>query len=407
MKKDEVYSKKYLLIVFICCWLGGIFDGMDSSLMAIALPSAIKELIRSSDKIQISQIGSYITALFLVGWVFGGIFFGFIGDKLGRVKSMIFSILLYAGFTGLAGFAQNWWQLGLCRFLTGIGIGGELVSIATFLSEVWPQKSRAIAVGILITSYQAGVFLAGSINYLFDNWRYVFFIGALPAILVIFLRLNLKESVFWTGHEHKNIKLTEIFKPVYKHNLLIGSLICTGLLIGYWASLSWIPSWIDSLLNLPNTSSQRGIITMFQGFAAILGCTLSGFACDKLGRRATLAMSSIGCFLSSLFLFGFNSVFNKVIYLQTAFLGFFIGLAQASIYIYLPELFPTKVRATAMGFCLNIGRLCTVFVVFAVGPVVKVLGGYGLAALSFAFAYLISFISSFWAYETKNKNLPD
>lgn len=407
MQKNEVYSKKYLLVVFICCWLGGIFDGMDSSLMAIALPSAIKDLIETSDKLQISQIGSYVTALFLIGWMLGGIFFGFIGDKFGRVKSMVFSILLYASFTGLAGFAQNWWQLGLCRFLTGLGIGGELVSIATFLTEVWPQKSRAIAVGILITSYQAGVFLAGSINYLFANWRHVFFIGALPALLVICLRLTLKESDRWENHEKENMPIKKIFQAKYQHNLLTGSLAFTGLLIGYWASLSWIPAWIDSLLNLSNTSSQRGIITMFQGSAAILGCTLAGFACDKIGRRKTLIISFAGCFLASLLLFGSNSVFSLIIYWETSLLGFFIGLAQASMYIYLPELFPTQIRATATGFCLNIGRLCTVFAVLAIGPVVKVLGGYGWAALVFAFAYLISMITSFWSYETQGQNLPE
>ena len=146
---------------------------------------------------------------------------------------------------------------------------------------------------------------------------------------------------------------------------------------------------------------------MFQGSAAILGCTLAGFACDKIGRRKTLIISFAGCFLASLLLFGSNSVFSLIIYWETSLLGFFIGLAQASMYIYLPELFPTQIRATATGFCLNIGRLCTVFAVLAIGPVVKVLGGYGWAALVFAFAYLISMITSFWSYETQGQNLPE
>ncbi|MDX1921077.1 MAG: MFS transporter, partial [Candidatus Caenarcaniphilales bacterium] len=146
---------KYHIVVFVCCWLGGIFDGMDSTLMSVVLPSAISELIGSTDKLQVSQIGSYVGAIFLLGWTAGGVVFGYIGDKFGRVKSMIFSILLYAMFTGLSGLAQNWPQLACCRFLTGLGIGGELVSIATFLAEVWPERSRAIAVGALITSYQA------------------------------------------------------------------------------------------------------------------------------------------------------------------------------------------------------------------------------------------------------------
>jgi MFS family permease len=401
-------SKKYLLIAFICCWLGGIFDGMDSSLMSVALPAAIRDLIDNADKWQISQIGSYVTAIFLIGWTIGGVLFGFIGDKLGRVKSMIFSILLYACFTGLAGFAQTWWQLAICRFLTGLGIGGELVSIATFLTEVWPEKSRAIAVGTLITSYQAGVFLAGSINYFFTNWRYVFFIGALPALLVIILRLTLKESDKWEHIPKEDIsQLKELFKPEYKQNLVVGSLAFTGLLIGYWASLSWIPAWIDSLLNLQNTSSQRGLITMCQGIGAILGCTLAGFACDWFGRKITLILGFAGCFLASVLLFLTNKTFTNIIYSQTFLLGFFIGLAQAAMYIYLPELFATKVRATGTGFCLNIGRLLTVIAVFFVGTLVKFFGSYSQAALAFASSYLIGIMAAFWGNETKGKALQE
>ncbi len=403
--------ERYHIIVFLCCWLGGIFDGMDSSLMSVALPSAIGELTGSADKLVVSQIGSYVTAIFLIGWTFGGVLFGYIGDKLGRVKSMIFSILLYAAFTGLAGFAQNWPQLAFCRFLTGLGIGGELVSIATFLSEVWPERSRAIAVGALITSYQAGVFLAGSVNFLFHNWRHVFFVGALPAVLVIVLRLTLKESEKWMQHAHASLEeekslLKQLFADHYTRNLIVGGLAFGGLLIGYWASLSWIPTWVQSLLsNNSDGSVERGVVTMWQGFAAIIGCTVSGFLCDSLGRKKTLLFGFLGCFFSSLLLFLSNKTFSGVIYFQTCILGFFIGLTQAGMYIYLPELFATKVRATGTGFCLNVGRIATVIAVFFVGSLVALFGGYAKAAIAFACAYLVGAVASLFGNETKGKAL--
>lgn len=404
----------YHLIVFVCCWLGGIFDGMDSTLMSVALPSAIGELIHSTDKVQVSQIGSYVGAIFLFGWMLGGVIFGYIGDKFGRVKSMVFSILLYAVFTGLAGLSENWQQLAFCRFLTGLGIGGELVSIATFLSEVWPERSRAVAVGALITSYQAGVFLSGSINYLLPNWRHTFFVGALPAVLVILLRLTLKESEKWTSHQipHESLAeqkshLVELFQPKHLLSLVVGGLTFGGLLMGYWSSLSWIPTWIQSLLRDNAGATERSIATMLQGLAAIVGCTSAGFLCDWLGRKKTMFISFIGCFLASYLLFMTNSAFSSLVYWQTALLGYFIGLAQATLYIYLPELFNTRIRATGTGFCLNAGRLVTVISVLFVGTLVALFGGYAKAAFAFAFAYLIGAASCLIGRETKGQSLPD
>jgi MFS family permease len=343
----------------------------------------------------------------------GGVVFGFIGDKFGRVKSMIFSILLYAIFTGLAGLAQSWEQLAVCRFLTGLGIGGELVSIATFLSEVWPERSRAIAIGVLITSYQAGVFLAGAINLFFSNWRTVFFIGAIPALLVIVLRLTLKESEKWMQdqkmHSHteeQKTPLKEILNRENAKNLIIGSLAFGGLLVGYWASLSWIPTWVQSLLTTPG-NQERSIVTIYQGLAAIIGCSTAGFLFDSIGRKKTLLISFVGCFASSALLFLSNKTFSQTIYFETALLGYFIGLAQAAMYIYLPELFKTRVRASGVGLCLNSGRFLTIIAVLFIGPLVGFLGGYGQAAFAFSFSYVFGILASLICTETKGQSLPD
>ncbi len=399
----------YHLLVFLGCWLGGIFDGMDSTLMSVVLPSAVGELAGSTSKVVIGQIGSIISGVFLLGWMVGGVLFGLVGDRLGRVRSMIVSILLYASFTGLSGFAQSWEVLALCRFLTGLGIGGELVSISTFLSEVWPERSRAVAVGVLITSYQAGVFLAGSINFFFHDWRSVFFVGALPALLVIFLRLALKESDRWQEDRARRAHAPQagmLLGREHRRNLLVGSLAFGGLLIGYWASLAWIPTWIQSLLATPG-GNERSIATMFQGSGAILGCVAAGFMCDALGRRATLSTAFLGSFGASALLFLTNAGFSQAIYWENALLGFFIGLAQAAMYIYLPELFPTRVRATGTGFCLNVGRLATAIAVFFVGSLVVWLGGYAQAALAFSAAYLVAFAAAVIGTETRGRALPE
>jgi MFS family permease len=437
---------RYHWMVFLGCWLGGIFDGMDSTLMSVAGPRAIADLIGTGDALAVGAVNSSVSALFLLGWTLGGVLFGLVGDKLGRVRSMIFSILLYALFTGLAGLAQSWPQLAACRFLTGLGIGGELVSISTFLTEVWPSRSRAIAIGALITSYQAGVFIAGAISTLFHGWREVFFIGALPAVLVVFLRASLKESDRWVearerqSRERQSRMLQDqtdrrssgenplshwqmLFQKRHARALLVGGLAFGGLLVGYWASLSWIPFWIQDLLRGGGQGNERGIATMYQGVAAVLGCLSAGFIADRIGRRATIGISSLACLGTSLFLFLLHREFSPAIYGGGAALGFFIGVNQAAMYIYLPELFPTLIRASGTGFCLNLGRLVTMVSVFYVGDLMKwlsrliphafagsVLAGispYGAAACLFAFAYLVTAAAMLAGEETRGRALPE
>ena len=415
-------TKMYLFWVFLGCWLGGIFDGMDSSLMHIVLPDAVGELVGKSVGTAVtSQVASWVSTVFLLGWMLGGIIFGRLGDTLGRVKAMVFSILLYSLFTGLCGFAHSWQELAAYRFLTGVGIGGELVSIATFLSEVWPKKTKAIAIGCLLTSYQVGVFLAGGLNFLLHDWRQVFFVGALPALLVLFLRLFLKESPLWIAtreaHAHTELLLDdagEIIRPPslwqsfrekdQLRSLIVGSLAFTGLLVGYWASLAWIPMWIHSLENVPPNA--KSFATMVQGSVAILGCLLGGPLCDAVGRRWSIVIAGLGCFGASAWLFlGHPTAFVPSVYWASGALGFFIGLSQSSLYIYLPELFETKIRATATGTCLNLGRFATAIAVLFMGVVVQSLSGYGNAAFAFGFSYLIGTLVMFWAKETKDASL--
>lgn len=416
---------RYHLLVFFGCWLGGIFDGMDSNLYAVVQADAIGEVAQTVERAVISQIGSQVLFVFLLGWVVGGLVFGMVGDKFGRVKAMIFSILLYAIFTGACGLAQNPFQLGLFRFLTGMGIGGELVTIATLLSETWPERSRALAVGALITSYQVGVFLSGIISqsiYLglegsgFSPWRAVFFVGALPAVLAILIRLKLDEPEKWKidqaaretqpGTDHA-VPLVNIFRREHLKNLLTGGAAFGGLLIGYWASLAWIPTWIQDLLGATGDGTEKSIATAFHGFAAVLGCMIAGPMADTIGRRQTIVLVYIGAFASSALLFLTNATFSPVIYWEDALLGFFIGASQAIMYIYLPELFPTRIRATAVGFCLNIGRVATAIAVLFVGTLVAFFGGYANALLVFSSSYLLAALAGYLGHETKGQPLPD
>jgi MFS family permease len=417
-------------LIFLGCWLGGIFDGMDSSLYMVIQHDALADLLATTDRTAISTAGSWIMSTFLLGWTLGGIVFGYIGDRFGRVTAMVGSILLYAIFTGAAGFVTDPWQLALCRFLTGFGIGGELVSITTMLAESWPARSRAIVLGLLITSYQMGVFLAGlipaSIYVLGDSigvapWRLVFFVGVLPALLAIVIRLRMDESPLWLAEQHEHStaqrstfgehmaalgqQISVVFNPQYRRDVFLGGLIFGGLLVGYWASLAWIPTWIQDMLGSTGNGTEKSWATMLHGLAAVLGCGLAGVVANQIGRRWTIIGSYVGMFLATCWLMLGSNTFTDLVYVQDALLGFFGGLSQAIMYVYLPELFPTKIRASAIGFCLNMGRLVTTVAVIFVGPTVSLLGGYAMALLAFSTSYLIAAIGGYLARETKNQTV--
>jgi MFS family permease len=381
---------------FIACWLGGVFDGMDSSLMAVVLPKAIGQLIGSVEPAAITQTGSVVTAWFLLGWTLGGFLLGWVGDRYGRLKAMLVSILLYSLFTGLSGLVQDWPQLALCRFLTGLGIGGELVSIATYLAEVWPARSKTVAIGALLTSYQAGVFLAGGLHYLVPEWRQAFFVGAVPALFVVLFRLTLKESDQWT---HATAQPAAVKQPLHWHGLGIGSLAFAGLLVGYWASLSWIPTWVQHLVTQSHgPADARSLSMMGQGLAAVMGCLLGGWLCQRWGRVPTVVFSTVGCFVASTLLFQPWQplmAWHDGLYGAIAGLGFFIGMAQATLYIYIPELFPTAVRSFSTGLCLNTGRLVTIGAVLLATTLVASLGGYAQACWAFSLFYLLGLVAWF------------
>ncbi len=419
--------------IFFGCWFGGIFDGMDSSLYMVIQHDALADLLNTTARGEISQAGSWIMSVFLVGWTLGGMAFGFIGDKYGRVTAMVASILLYAIFTGLSGFAVEPWQLGLCRFLTGFGIGGELVSITTMLAECWPAKSRAVVLGLLITSYQTGVFLAGLIPaYIYTvgqqvgiaPWRLVFFVGVIPAVLAILIRLRMDESPLWLAEaeerresgalvptkpnllDEMRAQFAVVFHPQYRKDVLLGGAIFGGLLVGYWASLAWIPTWIQDMLAGAGNGTEKSVATMWHGLAAVIGCGLAGVVANAIGRRWTIAIGYVGMFAATALLLLSNTTFTPAIYWQDGLLGFFGGLSQAIVYVYLPELFPTKIRASAIGFCLNMGRTVTAVAVLFVGSLTSLFGGYAMALLVFSASYLVSVVCGLLARETKGQPLP-
>jgi MFS family permease len=399
------FSHQILFTICLICYIGG---GLVSTLMSVYLPVVVRELMGDVSEAELGRVSAYIGSVFLFGWMLGGIGFGFAGDSIGRVKAFTGAVLLYAVFTILTAFSTSWWMVIGCRFFAGIGVGGVLVLATVLVSEAWPAKTKNIALGILAIAFPIGIISAGAINNLVSNWREAFYVGCIPFGMAIIASLVLKESAQW-----KNMRtqaklqarpggFSQLLQPAHRKNVWIGSLIFGAMLVGLWAIFSWMPTWIQSLFPSQSLGQQeRGITMMLLGSGGIIGGAISGFLSNAIGNRKTLLITFAGSFIMCLILFTTNSVFSKIIYLETALLALFFGISQGALSAYLPQLFPTFIRATATGFCFNIGRLATATVVFFVGTLVAVLGGYGNAVLAFSVTFVIGFVVTWFAKDVK------
>jgi MFS family permease len=378
-RKGKNMNTRYHYFVFITCWVAGAFAGMDANLFSAMLPQSLGELAGTIDRQEISRYGSYILSSFLFGWMGGGLILGIAGDRIGRVKTLAAGVAIFSLFMGAAGACTTPFQLAICRFAIGFGIGGTMVAMSVFLAETWPEKSRAVVLGALITSYQAGVLMSGLAASIFGDWRIAFAFGGAPFILSWIVMCS-----FCEVPRNKTPQATS--HPQGRKALIFGSLIFGSLLIGYWASLSWIPAWIHDLS--PNTS-EKNTSTIFHGLMAVLGCMASGPLANAFGRKVIVFSAFIGAFIASMGMFLFHSEFSPSIHALNGALGFFAGMAQGVMYIYLPELFSRETRASSVGFCLNAGRLITAIAVLFIGVIVSYFEEYSEALSFFSLVYLV------------------
>lgn len=227
---------RYQWLVLFVAWLGWVFDAMDATIYAIVLHPALHDLLESSGQPVTSELigwyGGIIFSVFLIGWALGGIFFGVIADHVGRTKTLIATILIYAVFTGLAALSHDWWHLAIYRFLTALGIGGEWAAGAALVAETWREEKRAGAAGILQSAWAAGFFLAALFNLLLKGfgWRVLFAVGILPAFVSLLVRWHVKEPDRWVAahkqdRETNLERLTEIFAPSLRRSTAVGSLL--------------------------------------------------------------------------------------------------------------------------------------------------------------------------------------
>jgi MFS family permease len=404
-------------MVLLAAFLGWMFDGLEMGIFPIIASPALREMLPGDTAAQSKWIG-YITALFLIGAACGGLVFGWLGDRLGRVKAMMLSVLAYSAFTALGYFAHTPETLGVLRFLAALGMGGEWSLGVALVMECWPEKKRPMLAGLIGAASNVGFLLIGLVSLKLigaadKNWRWVLLAGLSPALLTVLVRWFVPESEKWKGAVAKSTArpLREIFSRGLLSHTLFGILFASIALIGTWGSTQMIPPWIDTIAGgkVPGGSPDNRIYaSIFSSGGAIVGCLVAPFLGDVFNRRAGYFLLCLSSLVSCQFLFRGMHTYGAG---QLALIGA-VGATTAAFYgwlpLYLPELFPTRVRATGQGVSFNSGRILAAVAAITQGQLTAQFNNdFARACSVITFVYVIGMLLIWLAPETKGKPLPE
>lgn len=424
---------RYCWIVLTIAALGWLFDTMDQNLFNLVRQPSITDLLRplydnpAALDAAVQKTSGLLTAIFLLGWSCGGFIFGILGDRLGRTRTMIATILIYALFTGLSGLVHSWQAYAFVRFMTAMGVGGEWAAGAALVAETFPHRSRPMALGVLQALSAVGNMLACVITLCLPNvqthWRWAYFIGAAPAILVVWIRGVVKEPEQWhearvaatMGKELGNIG--ELFSNrKLLHHTIAATLLATAGVGSLWGIAFFSPDMIRSELLSAGIEQARvgklfSLTFLLQQAGAFIGAFLFAPLAERVGRRAAFAVWFALAWGSILaFFWGIQgsgaAAFNRSMILAPI-LGFCTLGPFAGFTVYFPELFPTRLRATGCGFCYNAARIIAAMAPFALGSLRSSLGGYAQAASVVSFVLLLGFAGALIGPETVGQPLPD
>lgn len=407
-------NKKAAYLALAAAFLGWLFDGFEIGLFPVVARPALLDMLGAGHEGDVGRWMGIITAAFLVGAALGGAAFGWLGDRIGRVKAMSFSILCYSLFSGAGYFAQEPWHLGAFRFMAALGMGGEWALGVALVMEVWPEKHRPWLAGAIGAAANLGMVIVGVIALYVkvtpDSWRWMFLVGASPAILTFLIRLFVPESEKWQHAKAQAPSDQSPLKRVLTHEVLlkrtlIGVALSSVALIGTWASVQWIPLWAD-VMSKGDTGAKANA-HMMSSCGAVIGSLLAPMILGRFSRRwgyfTLCALSLVICAWLFRTQTEYNGQFLSIVFMAGATTAAFYGFFP----LYLPEFFPTAVRATGQGLCYNAGRLVAAVGALTSGQLVAYYGGYPQMGAVITLVYLVGMIIIWFAPETKGKPLPE
>ncbi len=383
--------------------LGWMLDAMDVMLYSMVLAHLMRDLGMAK------STAGLLNSLTLLASALGGAAFGFLADRIGRTRSLMLSILVYSVASGACGLSDSVIQLAIFRFILGLGMGGEWTTGAALIAEVGPAEHRGKALGLMQSTWAIGEMAAAAVaGYVLPRfgWRAVFFVGILPALLVFWIRRDVPESAVWLerGRGQRG-SLWLLLRPDIRWNGLLATAMNAAGMFGYWGLFTWIPAY----LSLPVEQGGRGLDIfrtttwlVVMGVGKWLGYALFGFFADSVGRRRTYATYLlVATLLVPLYGMATRPLWLLVLGPFVAFFGtgFFSGFGPLAA-----ELFPTEIRATAMGLSYNLGRGFSAAAPFIVGALA---GRFGLGSAFFlqAAAFFVAALLALALPETRGREL--
>ena len=416
--------------------LGWTFDGFEVFALILTVGVALHQLLDPSQYPFIPAYAGAIIAITVFGWGLGGLLGGVLADYLGRKRSMTLTILAYSLLTGLSAFAWDWLSFAVLRFLVGLAIGSEWATGASITAELWPAKARGKGGAFLQAGYPIGSILASGVWLAIGSsgpgaWRYMYLIGVLPALVVFWIRRNVPESPRWEeSHRRRRaaydlrrqgaaldgenaalvrFTLVDMFaEPAVRMRLFLTFVMSLSVTIGYWGVSTFVPAYVGSVATAAGLPAQRyaALVGLIQNLGALIGFASFGFLADAFGRKPTTILYYVMCLILTPVVYLWVKDIHLLL-LAFAVYGFFIQGCFSWTPIWLPELFPTRMRATAAGFIFNAPRLISAIAPLAAGTIIVGLGGYGRAATIIGMFYILGLIAVPFLPETRGKPLPE
>lgn len=423
---------RYQWQVFLIAWLGWSLDAADFGLFSLVLRPALTELLGGNPSVaDIGRVGGLLSMAGLLGWALGGFFFGIVADYIGRIRTLALSIVIVAVFTGMQGVVQDTLMFGVFRFLTGVGTGAEIVVGIPLVAEAFAESNRAKILGFMMTGGAVGNLIGGQLYAYIGpyGWRYVMFAGVMPALALLAIRRGMEEPErFQVVHARRQaLKAArelsdadrsfmtfvpwQLFSRQIRYSTFIGVLFCLGTLLAIWTSQIWLPTIQGQMLGKIGITGAAAAPFIGQGMTlwgigGMVGYATFGFLADRFGRRPTVVFYNLGTMVTGLFLYQGLDNWDWYPYVLPVF-GYFVFGVFSGHAVYLPELFPTHVRATAVSFCNGTGRIITSFGPLVAGLMVGFFGGQfsRAAAVMTCFAAL-SILAMILGRETRDEQLP-